>query len=289
MELSQNVPTAMGFRYRNLTICSRDLVNGAYLLPSPIMCRGVALNSVTLCNSWQMVDSTNDTLLVVVRYYPSGWVYSGQMWKKTITLPHGNYNILTLASQMQTQLNRTADWEAAEGTTTTFPGASFTVNVDSISSKINISTSDAHYRLVVQGFDDPDFPSSAGRLLGFNKKVSILSNTDPSNSFTGDSLPSLNRITVFNVVSRELGNRLYDNIHSSFPLNSSIIFSAPVTGSFGQCFDYTNSQGNHVSYFDDRGQSSTQVASIDLDITDENHVSINFQGQAYWVHFSFLV
>lgn len=281
-ELQQHVPTGKSPSYRTLTICSRDLVNGAYQLPSPILCRGVKLQSLIVANSWRTVDSSNNTFSIGATETGSGW--HGD-WIGTFSIRQGNYSISTLVAEMTYQMNRSdAVWtvqSSSTGTPPSKPSGTWTVTVGvggmTQDPRVFISPNNGN----VQTFFIVEQSTSA-TLLGFTKTRA------PYYTYTADQLPQLNRVTVLNVNSLELGSRLYDHIHSSFPMQSSVIWSVPVQGSFGNYFEY-HTQNPSVEFWDDRGQAPEELSRLDFSVCDDQNCPIQFQGTPWYIKLQILI
>ncbi len=252
--------------YKRVTLCSKDLdISNRFILPCPIYARACRFESVVVPNTWRTVDESNNTL-IFKKWSPSP---EGTL---TLNLPVGNYNIQTLITQIQNMLNASS-W-----------GTSATVTW-TVTHETDLGTKDPRIKIA----NDKNWTitllstSTAGKLCGF---VNQTASNDQY--YIGNKLAKLNKVSMLNVCSYELGSRLFDNMHSSFGNSSAVVFSCPVQGAFGQIFSY-NDTTSHYNFFNQYGQDVEQVSCIDIYLTDEENNQINFQGHDWYVTISFLL
>ncbi len=250
--------------YKRVMICSKDIKNGQYILPMPLFARACRFESVTVPNTWRTVDENNNRL----NFERASPDPGGQL---TITLPVGNYNITTLITEIQNLLNA-SEWGTSASVTWTVTHESAPGTKDP---RIKISNNSNWFFFVKEN-------SSAAKLCGFLERKSS------GTSYIASHLAKLNRVSMLNVISQEIGSRLFDNIHSSFQNSSAVVFSSPTQGAFGQVFSYHDTT-SHYNFFNQFGQDQEQVSYIDMTLTDEDNNEINFQGHHWYVTMSFML
>lgn len=232
------------------------------MFPTPKRLVGMKLESCYFPVSFQSIPPTHNSLRVEQL---TGTVpLSG-----TITIPAGNYTSSTYVTAVANALNSASSGFLWTGT--------WSVSLDAFTSKITITNSGTRqFRLASTSGSMHDI---LGISLGFES-----SGSPPS--LTGTGIFNLQSVNLINVVSRELGTALADNLHSSFPNSNSILGTIHVTNPFGT---FQSMRWHKTGYdFFYKSHSTREVDGFDIALKDEQFRDIDFQGQPWYMEFTFM-
>lgn len=240
----------------HLTVKSSDLRNGEYRFPQPITAKGLKLHSAYIPVTYRTIDD-NHYILRVVQQSPD--------IPANIEIPKGNYTVVELCQNIETQLN------------TLFAGSTWTVDFNSIISRVTIRNNTKTFRI-------EDHPKSIHNILGL--PIDTQPVIDGNYKLTGTMPPNVQNVNLINVVSSVLGNACQDCLHSSYPNNNSILGTVHMTNPYGT---WQSHRWHFDTYqFFDSNQHPKTLYGFDLSLLDESMRDIDFQGQPWYVELSFV-
>lgn len=252
-------------QYKSLTICSKDLDNGVYRLATPILARGVRVESAFFCNILKNVPADGYILLYVYDDMVTSGFSSYQ-----INVPKGNYSANDFLTQVQSQID-------------SYLGAGkVTVSLNTTTLRVTftyIHNSPQKYIRVGVGSYSSILPNMI-HMLGFTKDMTR------STSVTSDKMINFSPRNLLHVYSRYLGSRLSDNYHSSYPNDRNIMASLHVTEAFGSWVSTLFPAPSFMSM--DASGSRQLLDTIDLSIVDEYLQPVDFDNFPFYVELAFI-
>jgi hypothetical protein len=249
----------------NLQIKSTDLVNGRYFFPTRRSIAGVRVEAVYFPVSWHNVTAQNNRLRVTQ-------LQGTTPLTVVVSIPVGNYNGAQLL--------------AAIGSALTNVGGGFigtwSFTLDSLTGRAvcqvsGIPAPGRQFRIERIGPDVKDLNT----FLNFSYNELSFGNT-----LTASGVLNLHAINVVNVISRDLGGQLEDNLHSSMPLQNRCIASVMVERGYGVV------QGSRLhrpvhDMFSQKGIRQ-ELESFDLSLADDDFEDIDFLSAPWYVELSFV-
>ena len=175
-----------------------------------------------------------------------------------ITIPQGNYNVTTLATELKNVI-------------LTATALTFTITFNSLTNQFTFATTQAFTFLKA---------STCFELLGFEDGIDYSS---VANSLT--STISVNFFTIRNVLV-EVSNLITDNLTTGESSNASILASIPITSSQGSIISYSNIFGikNRISTIKNFTALHVRLLDDDLIPLDMNGCEWSLTLQIeYWI------
>lgn len=249
-------------QYKSLTICSKDIENGYYRLATPILARGVRVESAFFCNVLENVPQDGYILLYVYDTFATEAFSSYQL-----NVLKGNYTASEFLAMLQTQIDG-------------FLGAgvvNVTLNVNTL--RVRFTHTGGKFLRIGVGSFSAIIPNMV-HMLGFTKDMVR------GTQITGDSKINFAPRNLIHVYSQRLGSRLSDNYHSSYPNDRNILASLHVTEPYGSWISTIFHSASYMSM--DANGTRQLIDSIDISLVDEYLQQVDFGNFPFYIELAFI-
>ncbi len=245
--------------YKSLTICSKDIVNGQYRLPRTLNAHGMKITSVFFVNIFPTVTIAGNHLLFKIN--PIG---TPTYDERKVTLPLGTYTATDMVNNLKYALNNIGAG---------FP-TGWLVTLDPALNRITIESPTHEFQILNT---DDVLPEQ----FGYSK-------AQPAASvLTGNAVIDFSPVNNVHIYSQRLGNRLSDNVHSSYPNEAAILKSVHVTEGYGNWVSQYYSGSQFMEFNSDQGGRAV-LDSFDFSLRDEKLNVIDFLGIPYYIELAFI-